>query len=223
MYMKKPVLDYRKIKLQTIFHGEFAHLKLLLYWPCFGLLFLFAERFYQVESYYAVSCPLDDKIPFCEWFLIPYLFWFVYLIGMHLYTLLYDITAFRNLMKYIMITYSITILIYLIFPTCQELRPVSFERDNPLTACISAFYAFDTNTNVCPSIHVIGSLAVMETALYAESIRSKRIKCVFVIAAILICVSTVFMKQHSLLDFLAALPVCLIAHVWCYGKNKKMK
>lgn len=163
-------------------------------------------------------CPLDDLIPFCEWFLIPYLFWFVYLVGMHLFALLYDVDAFKLMMKYIILTYSAAIIIYLIWPTCQQLRPASFERDNILTRFIAAFYQFDTNTNVCPSIHVIGSLAVMEAALWSKVIRSKGIKTAFVIVAILICISTVFMKQHSVLDILAALPICLTGHILYFRK-----
>lgn len=217
--MQTPTVDYRKLRLSNISSGEFKHVKLLLFWPVFGLLFMFVERFYTVDHYYPVHCAVDDWIPFCEWFLIPYLFWFVYLIGMHLYTLLYDVETFERMMKYIIITYSAAMLIYFIFPTCQELRPVEFERDNLLTRFIAGFYQFDTNTNVCPSIHVIGSLAVMEAALWSRRIRSKGWKAAFVITASLICVSTVFMKQHSVIDLLAALPICAAAHFLCYKKE----
>lgn len=213
-----PLVDYRKLRWSNINSEQYKHLKLLLYWPVYGLLFLFVERFYQVDFYYPMYCPLDDLIPFCEWFLIPYLFWFVYLVGMHLFALLYDVDAFKLMMKYIILTYSAAIIIYLIWPTCQQLRPASFERDNILTRFIAAFYQFDTNTNVCPSIHVIGSLAVMEAALWSKVIRSKGIKTTFVIVAILICISTVFMKQHSVLDILAALPICLTGHILYFRK-----
>lgn len=94
--MQAPVIDYRKLRLNNISTDEFKHLKMLLFWPMFGLLFLFVERFYQVDNYYPMYCKLDDLIPFCEWFLIPYLFWFVFLVGMHLYTLLYDIDTFNR-------------------------------------------------------------------------------------------------------------------------------
>ena len=212
------MVDYRKLRWSNINSEQYKHLKLLLYWPVYGLLFLFVERFYQVDFYYPMYCPLDDLIPFCEWFLIPYLFWFVFLVGMHLVALLYDVDAFKLMMKYIILTYSAAIIIYLIWPTCQQLRPASFERDNILTRFIAAFYQFDTNTNVCPSIHVIGSLAVMEAALWSKVIRSKGIKTAFVIVAILICISTVFMKQHSVLDILAALPICLTGHILYFRK-----
>ena len=157
--MRKPEIDYRELRLSNLNSDKFKHLRLLLYWPIYGLFFFFVERLYDVSGYFSVYTTVDDLIPFCEILMIPYLVWFVYLIGMHVYTLLYDVAAFRKMMYFVMITYSVTIIIYLIFPTCQDLRPTEFERDNFLTRFMTSFYAFDTNTNVCPSIHVIGSLA----------------------------------------------------------------
>ena len=218
--IKLPVVDYRNLRPKNLNSTEFRHLLLLLYWPLFGLLFMFVERFYPVNNYTVMYCHVDDMIPFCEWFLIPYLFWFIYLVGMHVYTLLYDIDAFKKMMKFIIITYTVTIIIYFIWPTSQELRPPSFERGNILTYFVARFYNFDTNTNVCPSIHVIGSLAVLFTALNCDSIRSGWWKGAFTITAILICASTVFLKQHSLIDVVAALPICAIAYFCCFRKRK---
>lgn len=220
MRFQTPIVDYRKFSLRKLNTEEFCHLKLLFFWPLFGLLFLYVERFYPVTSYYPVHCALDDMIPFNEFFVIPYLFWFVSLVGMSLYTLLYDIGAFRRYMKFIIITYLTAILVYFIFPTCQNLRPVVFERDNLFTQFISGLYQFDTHTNVCPSIHVIGALAVLFASWYVEKFRSKYWRTVSAITAALICASTVFLKQHSILDVLAALPICLIGYVFCYGKGK---
>lgn len=214
-----PSVDYRRLRTNNLNSKEFKHLKLLIFWPVFGILFLFAERFYQVEYYYPMHCSLDDLIPFCEWFIIPYMIWFIYLIGMHIYTLLYDVGSFKKMMKFIIITYSVTLLIYFIFPTCQELRPVQFERDNILTRFIAEFYQFDTNTNVCPSIHVIGSLAVMFTAFHCKRFNTG-LKAVFGITAFLICISTVFLKQHSVIDVIAALPICLLAYYLCFLRTK---
>lgn len=217
--MKTFETDYRKFRFSKLNTPEFSHLKVLIFWPIFGIMFLFVERIYKVDYYFPMHCSLDDKIPFCEFFLIPYLFWFIFLIGIHIYTLLYDAEAFKKLMKYIIITYSSAIIIYLIFPTCQELRPLYFERSNIFTEFIKDFYVFDTNTNVCPSIHVIGSLAVMFTAWNTKGFNTPKWKIAFAITAFLICVSTVFMKQHSILDVLAALPICAIAYPICFGKK----
>lgn len=214
-----PVVDYRKLRFSNLNSPEFRHVKLLLFWPIYGLLFMFVERFYPVEHYYAVHCSLDDVIPFCEYFVIPYTFWFIYMGGMVLYTFLYDIDAFKKMMKFITLTYSVTIFIYLIFPTCQELRPTQFERDNIFTQIVASYYQFDTNTNVCPSIHVIGSLAVMSAGLHAKNLQRPGWKIAFVVSAVLICLSTVFLKQHSAIDVVAALPLCAAAYYLCFAKQ----
>ena len=217
MTLKRPVVDYRKLRFGGWNSNEFRHLRLLLFWPVFGLAFLYVERFYPVEQYYSVACALDDRIPFCEFFLIPYLFWFAFLVGMHLYLLLYDVNGFRRFMGFLIVTFSMTMVIYLLFPTCQELRPAEFARDNAFTRFLASFYRFDTNTNVCPSMHVIGSLAVGFAAAHTDALKAW--KGVFRLCAVLICASTVFLKQHSVVDVLLALPLCAIGHLFFYSKT----
>ena len=97
-----------------------------MFWPVYGFFFLLAERLWIRETYTPVQCPLDDQIPFCEYFLIPYLLWFVFLIGIQIYTLLYDTESFIKFMKFIMVSYSLAVIIYMLFPNCQELRPSGF-------------------------------------------------------------------------------------------------
>lgn len=216
-----PSVDYRQFRLRKLNTPEFSHVWLLLFWPVFGLLFSYVERFYPVAHYFEMHCALDDLIPFNEWFLIPYLFWFVYLIGAVAYTFFFDVKGFRRMMHFVMITYTVTIVIYFLFPTYQALRPEVFPRDNLLTRFIAGFYAFDTNTNVCPSLHVIGSLAAFFAFWYAPVFSAKKWRIASAIAAFLICISTVFMKQHSVLDVLAALPLCAIAYYFAYRKPSK--
>ena len=214
-------VDYRQFRFSRLNTPEFSHLKLLLYWPVFGLFFLTVERLWIRESYYPIYCAWDEAIPFCEIFLIPYLFWFIFLVGMHIYTLLFDIDSFKKMMKFIIISYSAAMLIYILFPNCQELRPLTFERDNLFTRFIAGFYQFDTNTNVCPSIHVIGAVAVMLAAWNSRHFGKPGWRFLFCMAAFLISISTVFLKQHSILDILAAIPICVITGVIVYGQPVK--
>ena len=155
------------------------------------------------------TCALPILIPFCEWFVFPYLFWFVFLVGMLAYTFFWEVDGFRQMMWFIILTYSITMLIYFLFPTCQELRPQHFPRDNVLTRFMARFYAFDTNTNVCPSIHVIGAVACMAAGWHSRRFGTRLWRTVFTVITVLICLSTVFLKQHSALDVFAALPLCV--------------
>ena len=222
------MVDYRKLRPNNLTSPEFKHLLLLLFWPIFGLLFASVERLIPRDYYAPIWCPLDDLIPFCELFLIPYLFWFVYLIGMHLYLQLFDVKAFRKFMYFIFITYGMTMVIYLIWPTCQELRPAEFARDNFLTRFMAWFYTFDTNTNVCPSLHVVGSMAVAFAAWDTPRFQKPGWKAAFMGMALLISVATVFVKQHSILDVVWALVLCAVGYVAVYvlpdrvGKKKAM-
>ena len=219
MKEQRGIVKYRGFRLNLLNTEQFRHLKLLLYWPVFGLLFWYAERGMEVEAYYPMHCWLDDYIPFNEWFLLPYLFWFVFLLGMHLYTLRYDVPAFRRMMRFIMVTYSISLVIFFLFPNCQHLRPADFARDNLLTRLMADFYALDTSTNVCPSLHVVGSLAVMFAAWDTPRFSTPVWRLAFGVTAGLISVSTVFLKQHSVLDILAALAVCAVGYIVVYGRS----
>ena len=219
--MIKPSVDYRQFRFSKLNTPEFSHVWLLLYWPIFGLGFSYVERFYPVAHYINMHCALDDLIPFNEWFLIPYMFWFVYLIGAVAYTFFFDVPGFRRMMYFVMITYSVTLIIYFLFPTCQTLRPEVFPRDNALTRFIAGFYEFDTNTNVCPSLHVIGSMAAFFAFWYAPIFSKRGWRIASTVAAILISISTVFMKQHSVLDVLAALPLCAIGYYFAYVRTPK--
>lgn len=192
---------------------------MLLYWPVFGLLFLLAERGNLSATYYQMHCALDDKIPFCELFLLSYLFWFVYMIGMVIYLFFTDGEEFIYFMRFIILTYSAGLIMFYLFPTCQTLRPVGFERDNILTQIMAGFYQFDTNTNVCPSLHVIGALAVTFAGLHNPRLKSVFWKFFFIIEGFLISISTVFVKQHSVLDVGAGLLISLGAWYLVYGRE----
>lgn len=60
-------MDYRQFRFKKMNTPEFSHVKLLLFWPFFGLMFMFLERFQPERHYYVVHCALDDLIPFWEW------------------------------------------------------------------------------------------------------------------------------------------------------------
>lgn len=163
-------------------------------------------------------CPIDDLIPFCEAFVIPYLFWFVYLIGIHIYTLLYDVPAFKKFMQYNILAWSAALVIFFLFPNCQTLRVASFERSNALTDLVAFMYWFDSNTNVCPSLHVIGTMGVHFTAKGTRLYQDGCWNIFFRFVTPLVCFSTVFLKQHSILDVIAGYAVSglvyQIIYVW---------
>lgn len=216
------MVDYRKLRPSNITSPEYRHLLLLLYWPIYGLTFLILERGLTL-NYHPVESALDAKIPFCEYFIPAYYFWFVFLIGIHFYTAFFDVPAFKKLMYFIMITYTVTSIIYIFYPTKQELRPTEFTRDNLFVMIANGLYNFDTNTNVCPSLHVIGSFAVLFTSWQCKRFRSFWWQLGFILSTLLICLSTVFLKQHSVIDIWAALAVCAVAYPFAYILPDKIR
>ena len=211
-------VDYRKLRWSNLNSERFRHVKLLFFWPVFGIIFYGLERLRPPISYHYMYCALDDLIPFSEYFVIPYLFWFVFMAGMLLYAFFYETDTFQRYMWYIIFTYSVTLVIFLFFPTAQRLRPHTFVRHNIFTNIVAGFYAYDTSTNVCPSIHVIGSFAVMFAAWSSRLFSRLAWKIVFGVMAVLISVSTVFLKQHSALDVLVAMVVCLAAWPFTFSR-----
>lgn len=218
--LPEPEIDYRQFRLDKINQPQFKHLWLLLFWPVYGVRYLILERIVAVGYYNLIYSPLDDKIPFQEWFLIPYVLWYICLAGMQLYTLLYDVKAFRTHMKFLTISMTISTVIFIVYPSCQNLRPEVLPRENLLTGIVQMLYAIDTNTNVFPSEHAIGALVVLLSSLHTKGLRSPLKTTVFTIVTILICMSTVFLKQHSILDVIAAVPTTLVAYWICYGRKK---
>ena len=218
MKLRPPVIDYRKIRLNNILSPEFRHVLLLLYWLAYLLSFILLERLCPAPVYNTVWCKLDDLIPFCEWFIFAYMSWHVSLIWMSLYTLAYDIPAFKRFMWYLILTTIMAEIVYVIWPSQQLLRPdlSTLGRENLLTWATGIIYSVDTNTNVCPSLHCIGGFAILFAALDMPRFRKKAWPVFFTVFALLICASTVFMKQHSIVDFFAAIPVIIIGWLLIY-------
>lgn len=215
--MKKPLVDYREFRLSKINEPRYSHLKLLLGWLGYFLLYFLTENLIPAEKCYPVHCAVDDIIPFCEYFVIPYVLWYVLIVVSLGYFLLYNIDSFKKLQTYIIITQIAAMLIYIFFPSRQDLRPELFPRDNFCTDIVALLYAFDTNTGVCPSLHCAYSIGIASVWL-RENDAKPGLKIFIALFCALICMSTAFIKQHSFLDFVAALPICLLAEILVFHR-----
>ena len=220
--MKKPVVDYRQFRLSKLNDPQFAHLKLLLGWVVYFLFYFLTENFIPVENCHVIHSALDDRIPFNEFFFIPYCFWYLLIVISLWYFALYDVEHFRNLQTFIIITQVVAMTVYILYPSVQNLRPTEFARDNFFTWLAGIIYTLDTPTGVCPSLHVAYSLGIGSCWLKEKS-ASKLWKGFVVFSVILISLSTAVVKQHSVVDIAAALPVGLLAEILVFGKYWKNK
>ena len=209
---REPVVDYRGFRLSRLNEPQFEHLKLLGFWLVYFSMYFITEKFIPAEKCYIIHSPLDDVIPFNEVFVLAYVGWYFLIIWSLWHFALYNVDHFKKLSKYIIITQIIAMVVYVAFPNMQDLRPAVYPRDNFLTDVVAFIQAFDTNTNVCPSLHVGYSLGIASTWLREKS-ASVKTKIFVVVSVVLVCLSTMFIKQHSIIDCFAAIPMCIFAEI----------
>lgn len=196
------------------FVRKYKHgLLITIYSGIYLLLFRYLEQ-NMTHGYHIVHTVFDDKIPFCEFFVVPYLLWFPYMF----IAVLYFIFINKNKHEYyqlafnLMMGMTIFLIVSYIYPNGHQLRPTEFPRDNVFTDMVRMLYRADTPTNILPSIHVFNSLAIHMSLTSCEALKKNRVvRYSSLTLTILIILSTMFLKQHSVID------VCMGATLALFG------
>ena len=82
---------------------------------------------------------------------------------------------------------------------------------------VNGLYTVDTSTNVFPSIHVYNSLVVNFALIKCKALKGHNIiKALSWILCISICLSTVFLKQHSVTDVVGGIVLYIILYIFIY-------
>lgn len=197
---------------------KYKHAWVLLYFFIYAPWFVYLEKTVTV-NYQPVHIKLDDYIPFNEWFVIPYYIWFVFIFVTLLYLFFKDTKEFYRSTAFLFIGMTICLFIYTIWPNGQDLRVDldALGRDNILIDIVRNLYRTDTNTNVCPSIHVFNSIGACIAIFHTDSLKNKKwITIPVLILAILISLATVFLKQHSIFDGISAMLLASVMYLLVY-------
>ena len=95
---------------------------------------------------------------------------------------------------------TICLAIYAIFPNGQLLRRPIVD-DDILSRLVILLRKADTPTNVCPSIHVFMTVSIALASARSRALSGQvRRQAALMVLSVLICLSTVFLKQHSVVD-----------------------
>lgn len=195
----------------------------------FGYLIIYLIWFHLLEVHavpvFYTHCKLDDLIPFCAGFLIPYLLWFPY-VGVTLGVIYFQSKReFCQLCARLFSGMTICLIIYTFFPSGQQLRPTLSGTEGLLTNLVDMLYRLDSSTNVCPSIHVYNTLCIHYTLCTWEQTKNRTwIKIGSTILLVLIVASTVLLKQHSVVDGIAAVILWIViecALQWAIYRQKQ--
>lgn len=188
-----------------------------------GYVFIYLPWFFYLEqktnvTYAIIHTKLDDIIPFNELFAIPYFLWFFYICITLLFLLFFAAKEdFYRCCAFLFIGMTISLIIYGIWPNAQDLRPTTFERDNFLVDMIKGLYLTDTPTNVCPSLHVYNSIGAHIAISHCSRLKNYTwVKLASFLLMVSICLSTVFLKQHSVFDGFCAILLAGVMYILAY-------
>ena len=130
------------------------HLWFQLYWVVYLIWFFWLDLTVKNPKY-IIHAPLDDLIPFCEWFVFPYCSWFFLLAGVTALLWWYDTASYDKLCLMMFSGMTFCLVIYMLLPNGLDIRPTAeaVGRSNIAMSIMQLLWSADASVNVCPSIH----------------------------------------------------------------------
>ncbi len=203
-------------KLKTLY-GRYRHGWLMVSYLIFYLVWFFYLEQRNITGYQVIHMAVDDYIPFCEAFVVPYFLWFGYVSVAVLYFFLKNKDDYYKACAFLFTGMTIFLIISTLWPNGHHLRPPVMPRDNVFTQMIAGLYRTDTATNLWPSIHVYNSLGVHFAIIRSREFVGRRvIRGASLVLACSIILSTVFIKQHSMFDVLTAFGMAAVMYLLVY-------
>ncbi len=201
------------------FHEKNRHLYILSYFFIYLIWFNYLEKSVTTH-FHVIHVALDDYIPFCEYFIIPYLLWFAYVAWGIIYTARHNRTDFYKLCAFLFTGMTVFLVISTFYPNGHYLRPQYFARHNTFTALCEWLWAADTPTNLFPSIHVYNSLAVHIAVTQSDSLKhNKTVRFLSFTLMAAIIMATMFLKQHSVFDVVTAFLLAFVMYRILYRRT----
>ncbi len=181
----------------------------LAYYPVYLFLFIALEEVRRRE--FVLTTWIDKEIPLIPVFVVPYLLWFPFIAIVFVVFFLRSGEEFKKYAIKLYIGMTVFLVISFVFPNRLTLRPMNLGDTTIFERLLRLIYRNDTASNVFPSIHVYNSvISAMEIVRSKVSFTGKRCKAGCCILAVLISLSTVFIKQHSVLDVAGAIILVVI-------------
>ena len=211
----------------STFFENYKHLTILLYFFVYLAWFAYLEETVTTH-FHVVHVSIDDYIPFCEYFVIPYLLWFAYVAWGITFTAFHNKNDYYKLCGFLFTGMTIFLLISTIYPNGHFLRPYYFSHHNVFTTLCENLYATDTATNLFPSIHVYNSLGIHFAVMNSKELKDKKtLRCLSFVLCVSIILSTMFIKQHSVFDVVTAFALAafmyqiVYVHEWSKATKKQ--
>lgn len=172
-----------------------AGLYLIVFLTGFFLLQIFGP-----EPGWIVYSSIDSWIPFNEWFVIFYVLWYFWVPFFMVYFMIREKRAYLELCLVMFGGATICLMVYYLLPNGLMLRE-DIPRDNFCVDIVRFLRTIDPPRNVCPSIHVSSTVAIhLAICCSGEFGENRKMKMLSRVITVGISLSTVFIKQHSVID-----------------------
>lgn len=183
----------------------------------FVIAFFVIEKYTPTAGYWVTDLPVDSHIPFVPRFIFAYVMWYPLFVAVGVPLLIWDGPAFKRYMYYTMAGLTASLVFCVAVPNGQNLRPTDMQVTDFATRLLSRIWSADTNTNVFPSMHVLCCIGAIIASLDSDIFRKWR--WLLIPASVVIAASTVFVKQHALLDVIGAAALALPLFFLFYSRR----
>ena len=198
--------------IKKILYVVVTLLPMAIYMVIYMPTFFWVESLEPAGGFHFIHTAIDDLIPVVEVFIIPYALWLPYLVIGMIAIAIRSRKLSRKTSYMLMAGMTLFIVISLAYPNALELRAHIPDRENIFMDLIRYIHSIDTPTDVHLTFKDKKVLLVLSDVL-----------------TVLIVLSTMFIKQHSIIDVISAfvifIPVFIII---CFvinpvGKETKSK
>ena len=126
-----------------------------------------------------------------------------------------DVKETYKVSAVLMIGMTLFLVVSLVYPNKLDLRPETVDTSTLCGMLVAFLYKTDTSTNVLPSIHVFNTMALCFAVHGNKTLRSRKAVIIGTdILGVLIILSTMFLKQHSVIDVSLGLVLSVMAQMF---------
>ena len=193
-----------KSLIKKILYVVVTLLPMAIYMVVYMPTFFWVEGLDHGGNFHIIHTAIDDMIPVIEVFIIPYALWLPYLCAGMIAIAIRSRKISRKTSYMLMTGMTLFIIISLVYPNMLELRAAIPDRQNIFLDMIAYLHSIDTPTDVLPSLHVYDAL-VVAAGMHLAFKEKKALLISSDILVFLIVLSTMFIKQHSIIDVISAI------------------
>lgn len=205
------------------FLNKYRHAWVFLYFIIY-MPWYFGIQYRTNIQFHDVYTSIDATIPFISWFIYPYIYWFLFVAGTIAFLFFTSRKDFYKCTAFLFIGMTVCLIAFTIYPTSFDHRPIVID-SNPVNQFLVSFiYTADKSQNVCPSIHVYNSIGCAIALIKCQRFKDSRGMKVFaIVSAVSITLSTMFIKQHSIIDAIMAIILAVVLYIIVYQVDYSKK